>query len=823
MMTPLLSCAMRAHRGACAGRALPLLAVVLVFWVSPAGGAIVGGAGLSAQAEALRARGRALFRAEEARPAARAFRAALRAEPPPWLRSSLLSDLSVALTSLGDDAGARRAAKRALRAHFPPRDAVLSNYAELCASPAERATALRALALRRPGDVNATRSAASALQAAGEDGEAADLLESVLLVAPRAAVSPSEALAAAGVALLRAGNCSRALQRLTAAANAAPRGSSERAVHTKTLCVAYTADACRAAASAPIARSSGAQADSGRSGNPLEAGNAEGERCLGVLLRSPEGGSMSAAQKGDTWAVLGALRMRLGDASGALGAYAAARLAGGKVPVLLRLEGLALAHCGRDSAARRALLAASDGAERTVAAFGGQFADLTSAPEAAGSPARPTGGTYGWSSARGRILGGGMPLAAADYPEGETSGRGLLFDDLEPRVVSLPSVVVARTAAGNMEIASGGRILRSHRRLYGTTYSQEEAAALAFAARLSGNNSDGTRPPEGVHLERPPQPRPNVGDGDPPDFVVPRVFANGNFFHFLTETLASVLVASRPAAGDGDGCSAGRVLLVASEFGETRHQFLNLLPNFRRGCLVVAGDATRLQAGHDQAVVVPLPERALARIAAWSLSSAPVRPEPMAAYYAPRVILMRLRDALRESVQPPPAADMLVYARRGSTSQRCVSPALDAALEAALRSAAARSGLRFVVHDDGATAAEQVSPFARAAAVVGPHGAALALATACAPGTLLVELPVLPLRSNYFAAMAAALGLNYRLFPNIASRTHGPFRAANRTAHFADPACDDGASLEAAAASLADEVVAAIRSSADEHSSRVTA
>ena len=193
---------------------------------------------------------------------------------------------------------------------------------------------------------------------------------------------------------------------------------------------------------------------------------------------------------------------------------------------------------------------------------------------------------------------------------------------------------------------------------------------------------------------------------------------------------------------------------------------------------MVAGDATRLQAGHDQAVVVPLPERALARIAAWSLSSAPVRPEPMAAYYAPRVILMRLRDALRESVQPPPAADMLVYARRGSTSQRCVSPALDAALEAALRSAAARSGLRFVVHDDGATAAEQVSPFARAAAVVGPHGAALALATACAPGTLLVELPVLPLRSNYFAAMAAALGDGDP--PPFAGEEHGSSRTRTK-------------------------------------------
>jgi hypothetical protein len=107
------------------------------------------------------------------------------------------------------------------------------------------------------------------------------------------------------------------------------------------------------------------------------------------------------------------------------------------------------------------------------------------------------------------------------------------------------------------------------------------------------------------------------------------------------------------------------------------------------------------------------------------------------------------------------ARDVLVYSSRAGERSRAV------ANEARLLDALQRAfpALRVVVHRRGASAAEAVATFARAAAVVGPHGAGLSHILFCQPGTVVVELVFMHSPPMMFWHISAALQLRYAMAP----------------------------------------------------------
>ena len=69
------------------------------------------------------------------------------------------------------------------------------------------------------------------------------------------------------------------------------------------------------------------------------------------------------------------------------------------------------------------------------------------------------------------------------------------------------------------------------------------------------------------------------------------------------------------------------------------------------------------------------------------------------------------------------------------------------------------------MHTRAVPPASAVAMFARAAAVVGPHGAGLSHALFCQPGTALVELVFMRSPPMMFWHIAAALQLRYAMAP----------------------------------------------------------
>eukprot|EP00899_Mesostigma_viride_P006057 jgi/Mesvir1/15452/Mv06632-RA.1 len=76
---------------------------------------------------------------------------------------------------------------------------------------------------------------------------------------------------------------------------------------------------------------------------------------------------------------------------------------------------------------------------------------------------------------------------------------------------------------------------------------------------------------------------------------------------------------------------------------------------------------------------------------------------------------------------------------------------------------------RLMVHDGSGSVRQQLRLFQDASLVIGVHGAGLANMVVCQEGTPIVELPRLPMHGNYFAHMAAALGLDYWVSPDLHS------------------------------------------------------
>lgn len=135
---------------------------------------------------------------------------------------------------------------------------------------------------------------------------------------------------------------------------------------------------------------------------------------------------------------------------------------------------------------------------------------------------------------------------------------------------------------------------------------------------------------------------------------------------------------------------------------------------------------------------------------------------------------------------PPSDRNLVVYVHRSDTAgQRSVQG--DQLLRGAVRAAAHAAGYEFHVHADfrgrvPPTVVEQIQTFSRARAVVGAHGGGLTNAMFLAPGSAIVEFPLLPAQRTVFSVMAAALGLRYALAPCVNATQFGHFVVGERQA-----------------------------------------
>ncbi|MEM1281777.1 MAG: glycosyltransferase family 61 protein, partial [Cyanobacteria bacterium P01_H01_bin.152] len=84
-------------------------------------------------------------------------------------------------------------------------------------------------------------------------------------------------------------------------------------------------------------------------------------------------------------------------------------------------------------------------------------------------------------------------------------------------------------------------------------------------------------------------------------------------------------------------------------------------------------------------------------------------------------------------------------------------------------------GERLVVFTGQQPLSEQIDIFRQAGLVIGPHGAGLTNILYCRPGTRVVEFPVVPMRLNQFAHLAAALDLEYWIVPTVTTHYQGTY------------------------------------------------
>eukprot|EP00050_Salpingoeca_kvevrii_P007894 m.299348 g.299348 ORF g.299348 m.299348 type:complete len:751 (+) comp14108_c0_seq1:1024-3276(+) len=126
---------------------------------------------------------------------------------------------------------------------------------------------------------------------------------------------------------------------------------------------------------------------------------------------------------------------------------------------------------------------------------------------------------------------------------------------------------------------------------------------------------------------------------------------------------------------------------------------------------------------------------------------------------------------------------LLVYAPRlVRSAQRTAAREED--LRAVIQETVERSGkLQFHLHQFALgvypSVEEQIHTFARARVVVGFHGGSMANLLWCAPGTVVVEFPLVPLQPTEFATMAAALDLEYWVVPEIGANQLSPYNVTD--------------------------------------------
>lgn len=156
---------------------------------------------------------------------------------------------------------------------------------------------------------------------------------------------------------------------------------------------------------------------------------------------------------------------------------------------------------------------------------------------------------------------------------------------------------------------------------------------------------------------------------------------------------------------------------------------------------------------------------------------APPADEIAAAWYPPRALLRRLRRRLAEPWPAPAERRLVIYTSRADPKQvRRVDD--EPMLIDALRRLLGEDLVVFTGH--GQAMRDQIGLFRRARLVLGPHGAGLTNALYCAPGTALIEFPVVPPVLNFFGHLAMALDLDYWLVPEVSTHYQGNYTVGPR-------------------------------------------
>lgn len=150
----------------------------------------------------------------------------------------------------------------------------------------------------------------------------------------------------------------------------------------------------------------------------------------------------------------------------------------------------------------------------------------------------------------------------------------------------------------------------------------------------------------------------------------------------------------------------------------------------------------------------------------WPVSSTSDIKPTAAPWYPPQSLLLKLRTILAQPFLPPEKRDAIIYVSRESGMQRGVEN--EHGLIESLRSRF-RDKL-IVFKGSNLHVNDQIDIFRKARLVIGPHGAGLTNILFCAPGTIIVEFPVLPAALNFFAHLAAACDLDYWWVPEVHTR-----------------------------------------------------
>ena len=153
------------------------------------------------------------------------------------------------------------------------------------------------------------------------------------------------------------------------------------------------------------------------------------------------------------------------------------------------------------------------------------------------------------------------------------------------------------------------------------------------------------------------------------------------------------------------------------------------------------------------------------------LSAAPA-PEIAAAWYPPQTWLRRVRERLADPMSPTERRAVIYTGRSDPRAARAVLGEVEL-IEELKRIVGADL---VVLGNPSPPLAKQIELFRCARLVIGPHGAGLTNLVFCAPGTRVIEFPVVPTVLNHYGHLSMALDLEYWQVPELATHYHGQYR-----------------------------------------------
>ena len=229
-----------------------------------------------------------------------------------------------------------------------------------------------------------------------------------------------------------------------------------------------------------------------------------------------------------------------------------------------------------------------------------------------------------------------------------------------------------------------------------------------------------------------------------------------NYYHWMAECLVRLVLLKEVLDAD----SEVRALVPAAKAPKFIQESLDLIGlDEARLIRDRAGPQQRYQASEITYVD-------------WSPPLSELAAEELAAlWYPPRAALQRVRRVLAEPHPPVQERTHVLYLCR-SYPEQVRGIAQESTLVDGLRRIV---GAGLVVFTGKEPLRQQVELFRHARIVIGPHGAGLTNLLFCAPGTSVVEFPIVPMRLNHYGHLAAALDLDYWLVPGLEAHYQGHY------------------------------------------------